>query len=141
VAPPLLEACGAGAAGAGSARVGAAGAGSGSGSCGAFSSGEAWGSGWLGAWAARLRRAALGGVADDGQLAAYLDGVVLLGDDLGQHTGGRGGDFGIDLVGRHLDERLVEFDRVAFLLEPARDRSLGDAFTECRHLDGEGHVF
>ena len=86
-------------------------------------------------------RAAFDGVADDGQLAADLDGVVLLGDDLGQHTRGGRGDFGVDLVGRHFNERLVEFDRVAFLLEPAGDRPLGDALTECRHLDGEGHLF
>ncbi|CFE40242.1 Uncharacterised protein [Mycobacterium tuberculosis] len=79
------------------------------------------------------------GVANDSELAADLDRVILLGDDLGQHTRGRRGDFGVDLVGRHLHEGLVEFDRVAFLFEPAGNRPLGDALTECRHLDGEGH--
>ncbi|OMC11039.1 hypothetical protein A5736_02335 [Mycobacterium sp. SP-6446] len=80
-------------------------------------------------------------VADHRQVAANLDGVVLLGDDLGQHAGGGRRDFGVDLVGRHLDQRLVELDRIAFLLEPARDRSLGDALTEGRHLHGEGHLY
>jgi hypothetical protein len=78
--------------------------------------------------------------ADDRQLAADLDGVVLLGDDLGQHPGGRRGDLGVDFVGGDLQQRFIQLDRVTLLLEPTGDGALSDALAECRHLDGEGHV-
>ena len=82
----------------------------------------------------------LAGLADERQLAADLDGVVLLRDDLGQHTRRRGGDLGVDLVRRHLEQRLVDLDGVALLLQPPCDGALGHALTKCGHLDGHGHV-
>ncbi len=91
-----------------------------------------------------LRLAAAAGVftlvTDYGQLAADLDGVVLLRDDLLQHACGGGRNLGVDLVGGNLEQRFVQFDRVTLLLEPPGDGSLGDALTECRHLDGCCHV-
>jgi hypothetical protein len=42
------------------------------------------------------------GLADDRELAAHLDRVVLLGDDLLQHTGRGRRDLGVDLVGGNL---------------------------------------
>ncbi len=45
---------------------------------------------------------------------------------------------GVDLVGRDLEQRLVERDLVALLLEPLQDRSLDDGLAELRHLHG-GH--
>ena len=56
-------------------------------------------------------------------------------EDLGQDAGGRGGDLGVDLVGRHLEERLVPGDLVADLLHPPGDRALGDGLAELRHGD------
>jgi hypothetical protein len=44
-------------------------------------------------------------------------------------------DLGVDLVGRDLEQALVGLDRVTDLLEPAGDRSLGDALSE----RGEDH--
>ena len=79
-------------------------------------------------------------VTDQREVAAHLDGVILLRDDLGQHAGGGGRDLGVDLVGGDLEQRFVQFDRVALLLEPPGDGPLGDALAECRHLDGSCHV-
>ena len=72
-------------------------------------------------------------------IATDLDDVVLLRQDLQQHTRSRGRDLGVDLVGRDLEQGLVDGDRVALLLEPPGDGAFGDALAECRHLDGEGH--
>ena len=79
-------------------------------------------------------------VADHGQLAADLNGVVLLGDDLLQHACRGGWDLGVDLVRGDLEQRFVQLHRVALLLEPPGDGPLGDALAECRHLDGSCHV-
>ena len=87
-----------------------------------------------------LVSARLAVVAYDRQLAAHLNGVVFLGDDLFQHTGSRRRDFGVDLVGGHFEQRLVAFHRVALLLEPTGHGAFGHALTECWHLHGEGHV-
>jgi hypothetical protein len=87
----------------------------------------------LGAAAAGVgrRRGAL--VADAGQDRADLDGVALAHQDLGDRAADRGRDLGVDLVGGDLEERFVLGDRVADLLEPAGDRSLGDGLTELGH--------
>ena len=74
-------------------------------------------------------------VAQDREPRTDLDGVALGHDDLGQHAGGRRRDLGVDLVGRHLEQRLVERDRVADLLEPRGDRALGDRLAQLRHRD------
>ncbi|BCN54577.1 hypothetical protein RE9425_29670 [Prescottella equi] len=83
----------------------------------------------------------LAGLTDHGQLATDVDDVVLLRDDLRQDAGSGRRDLGVDLVGGDFEQRLVYFDRVPFLLEPPRDSSLGDGFTQGWHLDGEGHFF
>ena len=46
------------------------------------------------------------------------------------------GNLGVDLVGRHLNERLVDGDGVANVLEPARHGALGDGLAE----RGKRHV-
>src|ERR1051325_5759461 len=52
----------------------------------------------------------------------------------------RRGDLGVDLVCHHLDDGLVAAHHIAFLLEPAVDRALGDRFAELRHLErGQSH--
>ena len=82
--------------------------------------------------AARRRRPAAGrvrGVADDRQLRADLDRLVLADLDRHQEPGRRGRDLGVDLVGGDLEQRLVDLDPVAFLLQPAGDGGLGDRLT------------
>src|SRR5690606_23439288 len=54
------------------------------------------------------RRLAL--IPDDRQFGADLDGLVLGDGDAGQDARGGRGDLGVDLVGRHLEERLVGLD-------------------------------
>ena len=110
------------------------GSGSGSGPGSGCSTSSAAGSGSAGLLLlGRGRRAVRRGLrglarlADERQLAADLDGVVLLRDDLGQHTRRRGGDLGVDLVRRHLEQRLVDLDGVALLLQPPCDGALGHA--------------
>src|SRR5690606_11745002 len=84
------------------------------------------------------RRLAL--VPDDRQFGADLDGLVLGDGDAGQDARGGRGDLGVDLVGRHLEERLVGLDALALLFEPAGDGALGDALAELGHGDGDRHV-
>ena len=76
------------------------------------------------------------GAADDGQVGADRDGLVLLSEDLGQFAGGRGGDLGVDLVGGDLQQRLVDGDVVALSLQPAGDGALGDGLAQRRHRHG-----
>ena len=88
---------------------------------------------------APARRA--GAVADDGEHRADVDGVALRHADLGERAGDRRRHLGVDLVGGHLEQRLVLGDRVADLLEPLGDRALGDGLTELGHRDvGHGVV-
>ncbi|OUD85558.1 hypothetical protein BC477_14195 [Clavibacter michiganensis subsp. michiganensis] len=87
----------------------------------------------------RGRVAATGAVADAHQHGAHLDGLVLLDEDLLDHAGDRRGDLGVDLVGRHLEQGLVDLDVVADVLEPTGHRALGDALAECGEVDGFAH--
>ena len=92
--------------------------------------------------AGRLRGAA-GAVAvggDLGEHGADGHGVALGGVDLHDGAGGRGGDLGVDLVGRDLDEGLVLGDRVALLLVPFQDGALGDRVAHRRHDDFDRRV-
>ncbi len=70
---------------------------------------------------------------------AGRDGLAFLGDDLSEDAADRRGDFGVDLVGRNLDERFVLLDAVADFLEPLRDGPLGDGLTELGHHDRRRH--
>ena len=79
-------------------------------------------------------------VLDHGELGAHRDRLVLVDGDAAQDPGGGRGDLGVHLVGRHLEERLVHLDALAFLLQPARDGALGDALAELRHRYGDRHV-
>ena len=63
----------------------------------------------------------------------------LGGDDLAEGAVGGGGDLGVDLVARHLGDRLVAGHRLAGLLEPAGDGPLGDRLTELGHADRQCH--
>src|SRR5690606_3126656 len=83
----------------------------------------------LGALVGARRLGSLGGVgaalvataaavADDGEVGADLVGLVLLDQDLLEHAGDRGGDLGVDLVGRDLQQRLVDRDLLADRLQP-----------------------
>ena len=51
-------------------------------------------------------------------------------------AGDRRRDLGVDLVGGHLEQRLVDLDLVADLLEPAGDGALGDALAQGGHRHG-----
>ncbi len=86
----------------------------------------------------RLGRLAL--FADDPEHGADFGDLVLVHPDLEQHAGGGGGDFGVDLVGGHLEEWLVGVDAVTDRLEPAGDGAFGDAFPEGRESDFGRHV-
>ena len=74
-------------------------------------------------------------VLDHEDLCSYGYGRSFGDQDLGHHARGRRGHLGVDLVGRYLEERLVELDTLALLLQPLEDRSLDDRLAELRHLD------
>src|SRR5690606_36725378 len=65
----------------------------------------------------------------------HVDGLALGHSDLGHEPGLRGRHLAVDLVRRHLEQRLVELHPLADLLEPLRDRALGDGLTELGHCD------
>src|SRR5690606_19437996 len=79
-----------------------------------------------------LRGRGIGG-ADDRQHGADLGVLVLLDADLEHGARDGGGDLGVDLVGRDLEQRLVDLDGLADGLEPAGDGALGDGLAERRH--------
>ena len=56
-------------------------------------------------------------------------------EDLGEDALAGARHLGVDLVGRDLEQRLVARDRLARLLEPLRDRALGDGHAHLRHHD------
>ena len=67
---------------------------------------------------------------------ADRDGLAVLRPrSLRQHAGGGRRHFDRHLVGFELDQRLVDGDGVARLLEPLADGRLGDGFAEGRNAD------
>ena len=94
------------------------------------------------------RRRAVGpgraGRCDDCEHRADLDRRPLLHEDLGDDTLARARHLGVDLVGRDLEQRLVQRDGLALLLEPLGDGAFGHGDTHLghHHLDlGSGaHV-
>ena len=73
------------------------------------------------------------GFVDDADNGVDLDGLALLVADLLEDSSGGGGDFGVDLVGGDLEERLVALDSVAGLLEPLGDGAFEDGFAHLGH--------
>src|SRR5699024_10253901 len=69
---------------------------------------------------------------------ADLHDVVGLLEDAAQHPGGGGGDLGVDLVGRDLDDRVALLDAIALLLVPLEDGSLRHRLAHRGHLDLDG---
>ena len=66
---------------------------------------------------------------------ADVDGLALGHADLRERSRHRRRDLRVDLVGRHLEQRLVGADVLTDRLEPLRDRALGHGLTEL----GQGH--
>jgi hypothetical protein len=96
------------------------------------------------AFGLRLRRRHAVCGRDFAEYGADLDGFVGLDVDRGQRARGGSGDLGVDLVGRDVDERLVGLDRVADLLAPFEDGSLGHGLAHRGHRDldrrASGHL-
>ena len=86
--------------------------------------------------AAGGHRGALG--ADRGERLPDVDGVALVGEDLGQGAARGRGHLGVDLVGRDRDDRLVLGDLVPGLLVPLEDRPLGDRLAHLGHDQRRG---
>src|SRR6266849_5147918 len=77
--------------------------------------------------AAAFAGSGLGTGGAEGGGAAAFGGSSFAG------AGGRCRDFGIDLVGRDLEQRLVPLDGVADLLEPFAQRAFGDGLAHLGH--------
>ena len=75
----------------------------------------------------------LGRVANARDLGADLDGLILGNQDLEEDAGDGGRNLGVNLVGGHLNDGLVEFDGIADLLEPRRNGALGDGLAQSGH--------
>ena len=84
----------------------------------------------------RLRRVG----AISAEHGADVDRVALRGDVCMSSSGHGRRHFGVDLVGRDLDQRLVFRDLVTFLLAPFQDGALGNRVTHRGHgdLDARG---
>ncbi len=85
----------------------------------------------------RRRRSFIGAGAflDLAEHRADGDGLAVLGGDLAEHAGGRRRHLDCHFVGLELDQRLVDRDRIARLLEPFADGRLGHRFPERRHAN------
>jgi hypothetical protein len=80
-------------------------------------------------------------LVDLAEQRADRDGLAVLGDDLAERARGRRRDFDGDLVGLELDQRLVDRDGIAGLLEPAADGGLGDGLAERRNANFSHGLF
>ena len=70
------------------------------------------------------------------------DRLAVLGRDVAEHAGGGRRHLDRHLVGLELDQRLVDRDRIARLLEPLADGRLGHGFAERGHADfSHGAIF
>src|SRR5262249_39354657 len=58
------------------------------------------------------------------------DRIAVLDGNVGEHTGGRRRHFDGNFIGFQFDERFVDGNRVARLLEPFADRSFGHRLAE-----------
>jgi hypothetical protein len=76
---------------------------------------------------------------DDRNRRAGRNGLAFLDDQLANHARNRRRHFGVDLVGRNLDERFVLLNRIADLLEPLRDSPFSDRLAQLRHRNRRGH--
>ena len=83
----------------------------------------------------RSRGCRAGAFLDLAEQRADRDRLAILGGDLAEHAGGRRRHLDRHLVGFELDQRLVDRDGVARLLEPFADGRLGDRFAERGHAD------
>jgi hypothetical protein len=95
--------------------------------------------GFLDHWRSGSRRSRSAAITDTRKGRAHLDGLVFLDENFFNHAGHGGGDFGVDLIGRHLHNWFVDGNGVADLLQPAGDGAFGDALSECRKVDVRAH--
>ena len=71
--------------------------------------------------------------ADPHERGADRHGLPRSDEDLHDHAVVGARDLRVDLVGGHLEERVVELHRVACLLEPVPDRALGHRLAQLGH--------
>jgi len=62
-----------------------------------------------------------------------------LDEDRLDDTGNGRRNLGVDLVGRYLEQWLVNLDAVTDLLQPAGNRALCNTLAECGEVDGFAH--
>ena len=79
-------------------------------------------------------------MADKMKLHTLLGNYANVGDAFEHARGGRR-DLDCHLVGLELDQRLVDRNGLAGLLEPFADGGLGDGFTESGNADLSHDVF
>ncbi len=77
---------------------------------------------------------------DLGQAASHRHHVAFEGKDFDHHPGQRRGNLGIDLVGSHLDQRLIDLDPIPHGDQPAGNRTFDHAFAQRREFDARSHT-
>ena len=87
----------------------------------------------------RLGRRGAAALFDTRHDGVDADGLAFLDHDFGQRPGGGRRNFGVDLVGGDLEERLVAFDALAGLFQPFGQGAFYDAFAHLGH-HYVGHV-
>ena len=77
-------------------------------------------------------------VADAGNNITHLNRVILFEQNFYDGAGDGGGDLRVDLVRRHLKQRLIHRDGVSHRLQPLGNDALGDRLAQLRHhhIDG-----
>ena len=99
------------------------------------------GGGGLGGRGGRLGGGSRRAVIDLSEQRADRDGLAILGGDLAERARRWRRDFDGDLVGLEFDQRLVDRDGIAGLLEPAADGGLGHGFAERRNANFSHGLF
>ena len=77
---------------------------------------------------------------DLGKRTADLDGRAFVRKNLDDFAGSRRGDFDVDFVGGHVDERLAVLDRIADALPPGCDGAFGYRLAHFWQCDDDARI-
>ena len=72
-------------------------------------------------------------IANADDYVTHLNRVILFEQDFYDGAGDGGGDFGVDLVCRHLKQCLIHLDGVTHRLQPLGNGALSDRLAQLRH--------
>ncbi len=89
----------------------------------------------VGGFHGRFCRRGAGAFLDGAKQRTDGDGIAIFDGNVSEHTGGRRRHFDRDFIGLKLDQRFVNGDSIAGLLEPLADGCFGHRLAERWHAN------